>query len=156
MSDWSAAGPWKGAGSLMQPGSTPQMSLAYSEIVLSELNFPLLAMLHRAIFVHLGVSCNSYVQNTDNSTYCNGAARGEEGRGAAAVGVGSAPRSLPERGLGRSPNEVGGAAPSGVWGRSPQPASYIRAAKLPRGLRWSPNSMRTVHDSIKPAGLVRR
>ncbi len=121
VSDWSAAGPWKGAGSLMQPGSTPQMSLAYSEIVLSELNFPLLAMLHIAIFVHLGVSCNKVMYRTliIVHTYCSGTARGEEGRGAAAVEVGSAPRSPPERaepqrgrwcspigGLGRSPNSM--------------------------------------------------
>ncbi len=46
-------------------------------------------------------------------------------------------------------NGVWGGAPAVVWGRAP---SYI-LAKPPWGLGRSPNSC--VHDSIKPAGLVR-
>ena len=41
---------------LVYLGSIPQISLAYSAMVLSELNLPLLAMLWMAISAHLAVS----------------------------------------------------------------------------------------------------
>uniref|UniRef100_A0A915KVD7 LAGLIDADG homing endonuclease n=1 Tax=Romanomermis culicivorax TaxID=13658 RepID=A0A915KVD7_ROMCU len=53
----SLAGPSYGAGSFSAAASAPQISRAYSFIVRSDENLPLLAMLCKAIRVHRSVSC---------------------------------------------------------------------------------------------------
>ena len=53
-----------GSGSFSHDGSTPQISLAYSAIVLSELNFPDEAMLQIDILAQRDESWNEEIDTT--------------------------------------------------------------------------------------------